>query len=48
MWCRRMIGNERRLLQYYMLNGDTFAGLPARMEFFTYVLVTESDFLRLV
>jgi hypothetical protein len=48
MWCRRMIGNERCLLQYYMLNGDTFADLPAPREFFTYVLVTERDFLRLM
>ncbi len=48
MWCRRMIGNERCLLQYYMLNGDTFAGLPAPRDFFTYVLVTERDFLRLM
>ncbi len=48
MWCRRMIGNERCLLQYYMLNGDSFAGCPAPKDFFTYVLVTERDFLRLI
>ncbi len=48
MWCRRMIGDEKCLLQYYMLNGDTFAGLPAARDFFTYVIVTERDFLRLM
>lgn len=48
MWCRRMIGNERCLLQYYMLNGDSFADCPEPKDFFTYVLVTERDFLRLI
>jgi hypothetical protein len=48
IWCRRMIGNERYLLQYYMLNGDTFAGLPTPGDFFTYMLGTERDFLRLM
>lgn len=48
MWCRRMIGNERCLLQYYMLNGDSFADCPEPKDFFTYVLVTERDFLYLI
>ena len=48
IWCRRMIGNERCLLQYYMLNGDSFADCPEPKDFFTYVLVTERDFLRLI
>ena len=30
MWCRRMIGNERCLVQYYMLNRDSFDGSRPR------------------
>ena len=41
---RRVIGNERLLLHYYMMCDESFDGCVRPEEFLTYLLVSEADF----
>lgn len=41
---RRVIGNERLLLHYYMMHGESFDGCVRPDDLLTYVLVSEAEF----
>jgi hypothetical protein len=45
---RRVIGNERLLLHYYMIRDESFEGCVRVEEFLTFVLVSEAECLRRV
>jgi len=45
---RRVIGNERLLMHYYMMHDESFEGCVEPKEFLTYLLVSEPEFRRRV